>query len=425
MPGAPRKWRAGRAGASVFAPGRANLGGNANLARVRLFFYAFSMHNFSGVDDVAVVAERRARRVVIKLGTRLLTGGTTVLDPARMAAVAGAVAGARPAEVVIVSSGAVAAGFRALGHSVPPTRTRDRQAAAAVGQSRLMGLWSDAFRAVDRDVAQVLLTNDCLTDRRRWVAAQQALAALLQAGVVPIVNENDAVAVEEIVVGDNDTLAAMVAALVGADLLALLTDVPGVLRGDPTDPSAEIVRRAHGVSELYPFCLKKTAPESRGGMVTKLEAAERAGRYGIPTAIASGTDPRALAAVVRGEPAGTFISAAEHPLRARRHWMAVQRGLAGALVVDEGALDAIRRRASLLPSGVVGVRGRFRRGDLVAVVDSSGVEHARGIVRFDDRDVERIRGLHTLDVKQALGTTHGHVVMRPDRMVLAGEQGRR
>lgn len=369
--------------------------------------------------------QRPLRRIVLKLGTRLLTAGTTRLDPARMEAVARAVSAAGPAEVVIVSSGAVAAGFRALGHSAPPARTSDRQAAAAVGQSRLMSLWDEAFRAQGRDVAQVLLTNDCLTDRRRWLAARHALITLLQAGVVPIVNENDAVAVEEIAVGDNDTLAAMSAALVEADLLALLTDVAGVFRGHPDDPAAELVREARSAADLHALCFKKTSPESKGGMVTKLQAAERAGRYGIPTVIASGTDQRALTAVLRGGAAGTLISASEHPLRARRHWMAVQRGLGGAVVVDEGALEAIRRRASLLPSGVVDVRGRFRRGDLVAVVDSSGVEHARGIVRFDDREVDRIRGLHTLDVKQALGTTHGHVVMRPDRMVLAGEEGRR
>jgi glutamate 5-kinase len=156
-------------------------------------------------------------------------------------------------------------------------------------------------------------------------------------------------------------------------------------------------------------------------MTTKLEAAERAGRYGIPTVIASGVAPDSLPRILRGEPLGTRIAADPRPLPARRHWMAVQKGLKGYVVVDDGAVQAIRRHASLLPRGVVGVGGRFRRGDLVSVVDGRGVEQARGIVRFDDREVERIRGLHTTEVQEALGVDHGHVVMRPDRIVLSGE----
>lgn len=379
----------------------------------------------SGRSASEAGARQAVRRIVLKFGSRLLTGGTSSLDATLMAAVASAVASEPSAEIVIVSSGAVAAGFRALGHSKPPTRIQDRQAAAAVGQGRLMQMWANAFQEVGLEVAQVLLTNDCLTDRRRYIAARRALNTLIQAGVIPIVNENDTVSVEEIVVGDNDNLAAMSAALVDADLLVLLTDVPGVLSGDPArDPDAHVIARARTASELRGLCFRKKAVESKGGMVTKLEAAERAGRYGIPTIIAAGSDPGVLMAVVRGEAVGTYICADERPLRARRHWMAVQKGLTGSLVVDDGALQALQRRASLLPRGVVGVRGRFRRGDLVAVVDGHGVEHARGIVRFDDREVERIRGLHTKEVKRALGVEHGHVVMRPDRMVLAGEEGK-
>jgi glutamate 5-kinase len=377
------------------------------------------------VSESDVRGPDSARRIVLKLGSRLLTGGTTSLNPTRMARVARAVAEQEHTEVVIVSSGAIAAGFRTLGHTVPPKRIRDRQAAAAVGQTRLMTLWAEAFRTVGLDVAQVLLTNDCLTDRRRYNAARQALGALLQAGVIPIVNENDTVSLAEIGVGDNDNLAASTAALVDADVLALLTDVPGVLSGDPErDPDAAVVAEAASPSQLRELCFKKRAAESTGGMVTKLEAAERAGRFGIPTVIASGLDDESLRAVLKGEPAGTLIHAAQRPLAARRHWMAVQKGLSGALVVDDGAVRAIRRRASLLPSGVVRVQGRFRRGDLVRVLDVSGVEQARGIVRFDDREVDRIRGLHTLEVKGVLGVDNSQVVMRPDRMVLAGEEGR-
>ena len=387
------------------------------------------MDNVSSTANGVVHPDERARsdrRIILKFGSRLLTGGTTVLQPQHMADVAQATQAVPDREVVIVSSGAIAAGFRPLGHTSPPKRIRDRQAAAAVGQTRLMSLWADAFQTVGLEVAQVLLTNDCLTDRRRYNAARQALATLLQAGVVPIVNENDTVSLEEIGVGDNDNLAAVTAALVDADQLALLTDVPGVLSGDPeVDPDVHVISEASSAEELRSLCFKKKAVESVGGMHTKLEAAERAGRYGIPTVITSGLDEDSLGAVMRGEPTGTLIRAAERPLGARRHWMAVQKGLSGALVVDDGAVRAIRRRASLLPSGIVRVQGRFQRGDLISILDQNGVEQARGIVRFDDRDVDRIRGLHTLEVKAALGGGRGQVVMRPDRMVLAGEEGRR
>jgi glutamate 5-kinase len=399
------------------------------LASPLPFFYSLEMNKQSSTGALAL-RERTIdpldgigrRRVVLKLGSRLLTGGAKRLDPERLASVARAIAAAPGQEAVIVSSGAVAAGFDALGLDAPPTRIEERQAAAAVGQGRLMKMWADAFQEVDRTVAQVLLTNDCLTDRKRYNAARGAMRALLRAGIVPIVNENDTVSVEEIVVGDNDNLAAMTAALVDADLLALLTDVPGVLTADPEqDPTARLVERAGSAEELRSLCFAKKAIESTGGMVTKLEAAERAGRFGIPTVIADGTDASALAAVVSGRAAGTFIEADDEPLPARRHWMAVQKGLSGYLVVDDGAVRAIRGRASLLPSGIVGVGGRFRRGDLVSVVDGAGTEHARGIVRFDDREVDRIRGLHTAAVRATLGVEHGHVVMRPDRMVLSRE----
>lgn len=414
--------------------------GTRGLAGRSVSYYALSMHKYvhngggsgessAGPDRPDERAEGSRdtsggrRRVVLKFGSRLLTGGTTRLDPSRMRAIARAVAAARDVEVVVVSSGAVAAGFAALGHTTPPKKLSDRQAAAAVGQSRLMALWAEAFDDVGLQVAQILLTNDCLNDRKRYVSARRALGALLEAGIVPIVNENDTVSVDEIVVGDNDNLAAAAAALVDADLLALLSDVPGVLTGDPeTDPDAVVVGRSESVDELRALCFAKKAKESTGGMVTKLEAAERAGRYGIPTVIASGLDDETLRTVARGEVAGTLIVAQDEPLSARRHWMAVQKGLSGSLVVDDGAVRAIRRRANLLPSGVVGVRGRFRKGDLVSVVDGGGVERARGIVRFDDRDVEQIRGMHTTDVKKRLGVAHGHVVMRPDRMVLVDEE---
>ena len=365
----------------------------------------------------------KPKRVVLKLGSRTLTAGGAELCAETLARVAASVTSATDVEVVIVSSGAVAAGFRVLGFDAPPEAVRDRQAAAAVGQTRLMSMWEAVFRDRGRDVAQVLLTNDCLADRRRYVTVRDAFTALLDRGVIPIVNENDTVSVDEIMVGDNDNLAAITAALVDADLLVLLTDVAGVFARDPRkDPDVLPIPFARSAAELKELCFKKASPESIGGMVTKLEAAERAGRYGIPTVIASGTDADTISAVLRGDQIGTYIAPAAEPLRARQHWMAVQRRLEGSLVVDDGAVSAIRGRASLLPRGIVEVVGRFRKGDLVSVVDRAGVERARGIVRFDDRDVERIRGLHSSDLEQVLGREVGAVVMRSDRMFIMDEE---
>jgi len=365
----------------------------------------------------------KPKRVVLKLGSRTLTAGGAELCAETLARVAASVTSATDVEVVIVSSGAVAAGFRVLGFDAPPEAVRDRQAAAAVGQTRLMSMWEAVFRDRGRDVAQVLLTNDCLADRRRYVTVRDAFTALLDRGVIPIVNENDTVSVDEIMVGDNDNLAAITAALVDADLLVLLTDVAGVFARDPRkDPDVLPIPFARSAAELKELCFKKASSESIGGMVTKLEAAERAGRYGIPTVIASGTDADTISAVLRGDQIGTYIAPAAEPLRARQHWMAVQRRLEGSLVVDDGAVSAIRGRASLLPRGIVEVVGRFRKGDLVSVVDRAGVERARGIVRFDDRDVERIRGLHSSDLEQVLGREVGAVVMRSDRMFIMDEE---
>ena len=365
----------------------------------------------------------KPKRVVLKLGSRTLTAGGAELCAETLARVAASVTRATDVEVVIVSSGAVAAGFRVLGFDAPPEAVRDRQAAAAVGQTRLMSMWEAVFRDRGRDVAQVLLTNDCLADRRRYVTVRDAFTALLDRGVIPIVNENDTVSVDEIMVGDNDNLAAITAALVDADLLVLLTDVAGVFARDPRkDPDVLPIPFARSATELKELCFKKASRESIGGMVTKLEAAERAGRYGIPTVIASGTDADTISAVLRGDQIGTYIAPAAEPLRARQHWMAVQRRLEGSLVVDDGAVSAIRGRASVLPRGIVEVLGRFRKGDLVSVVDRAGVERARGIVRFDDRDVERIRGLHSSDLEQVLGREVGAVVMRSDRMFIMDEE---
>jgi glutamate 5-kinase len=360
----------------------------------------------------------RRRRVVLKLGSRLLTGGTPALLPERIRMYAAAVARNRAVETVIVSSGAVAAGYPTVGCSTVPGERRKRQAAAAVGQSLLMRTYAEAFAEHGIAVGQVLLTGESIRDRRRYVNARNAFAALFAAGVVPIVNENDAVTSEDCRVGDNDNLAAYTAALVDADLLVLFTDVPGVFDRDPSAGGASVIPFAASAEELRRFCYRKRSAESRGGMHTKLEAAEKAGRYGVPTVIASGLDPETVDAVYAGRPTGTRIAPYTEPLNAHQHWMAVQDPPAGQLLVDDGALAAIRAGSSLLARGVVRGTGRFTAGSVVSIVDTDGVERARGLTRFDDREIERIAGCHSSEIEGIVGYRAGTTVVRSDKLVM-------
>lgn len=360
----------------------------------------------------------RRRRVVLKLGSRLLTGGTGALLPERIRMYAAAVARHRGTETVIVSSGAVAAGYPSVGYATVPGEARKRQAAAAVGQTLLMRTYTEAFAEHGIPVGQLLLTGESIRDRRRYVNARNTFAAMFAAGVVPIVNENDAVSSDDCKVGDNDNLAAYTAALVDADLLVLFTDVPGVYDGDPSGGDARVIPFAGSADELRRFCYRKRAAESKGGMHTKLEAAEKAGRYGVPTVIASGLDPDTLDAVYAGRPAGTRIAAYSEPLNAHQHWMAIQRRPAGQLLVDDGALAALRAGNSLLARGVVRGAGRFAAGTVVSIVDRQGVEQARGVTRFDDRDIERIAGRHSSEIATIVGYRAGTTVVRSDRLVM-------
>jgi glutamate 5-kinase len=372
---------------------------------------------------MAALRRMAARRLVVKLGSRLLTGGGQELDRGRVSVYVDAVARHREVEVVLVSSGAVAAGYGRLGMSVPPVTLRERQAAAAVGQPRLMRMYAELFAAHGLEVGQVLLTQDGLADRRRYLDARAALGSLFAAGVVPVVNENDAVSVREIRIGDNDNLAAYTAALVEADALVLLTDVPGVYDREPSEPGARLIEASSTASELRPYCYRKRARESTGGMATKLEAAEKASAYGIPTVIASGLDAAAVECVFAGRPVGTRIAGSPAPLPARRHWMAVQPRVPGGLVVDDGALAALSRGGnSLLPRGVTGVVGRFQPGDVVSILDGRGVERARGVVAYDDREVARIKGRHSDEIEEILGYRATREVVRADRIVMLEER---
>ena len=363
-----------------------------------------------------------ARRVVVKVGSGLVTAPNVGPDPDSIERLAADVAAVRrDREVALVSSGAIATGMARLALPERPRLIPEKQAAAAVGQSALMWQYEIAFKRHGLMVGQVLLTAQDIGDRTRYLNARNTLLALLAFGVVPIVNENDTVAVEEIKVGDNDNLSALVASLVEADLLILLTDVDGLYTADPSrDPSA---MRLDTVETITDAVVKMAGAHqdglSVGGMATKLQAAQKAAASGIPMVIASGREPGTLARIVAGEPVGTYFAPKADRLGARKRWIAFAAPPQGRLTVDAGAAGALTRQGrSLLPSGITDVDGEFNAGDVVAVVDSEGREFARGLVNFDTGELRRIRGAKTQEIETRLGYKSFDEVIHRDNLVI-------
>ncbi len=334
----------------------------------------------------------RARRLVVKIGSRTLSS-----DSGIYARIAAGVAAAREEgrAVVLVSSGAIALGMSKLGYASRPREMAKLQAAAAAGQSVLMHHYEEAFRAVKLAVAQVLLTHADLADRARANNARAALAALLDAGAVPILNENDSVSVEEIKFGDNDQLAAMVTPLVDADLLILLSDVEGLLDGSGSRvPVVRDVQRdalPHVRSDRT-----RVGTVGTGGMASKLEAARMATLAGASAVVADARQDEVLESILRGEDVGTVFAPAPERISAKKYWIAFTLRPKGVIVLDKGAAEAVRTRGkSVLPVGVLGVRGSFRVGDAVRLTDGDGVELARGLARCSAEDAARVAGRAT------------------------------
>ena len=327
-----------------------------------------------------------ARRIVVKVGSALVTGEAGAADAAWLAALAADVARlrARGQQVLVVSSGAVALGRRRLGLGRRALTLAEKQAAAAAGQSALMRAWEEAFEPHGLIAAQVLLTRDDTEVRRRWLNARATVETLLALGVIPVVNENDTVVTEEIRYGDNDRLAARVAQMSGADVLVLLSDVDGLYTADPRrDPDARHLPRITRLTreiEAMAGGANAAAGVGTGGMATKLAAARMAQAAGCATVITLGTRPAPLAAVEAGEPA-TVVEPATTPAAAYKAWIAGSLAPAGAMVVDDGAAAALRRGKSLLAAGVRKVEGRFDKGDAVVVRDEAGHEIGRGLAR--------------------------------------------
>jgi len=377
-----------------------------------------------GADQLAHKARllRRVRRAVVKIGSNVLAGPGG-LRRGRIRALAAEIAALTAAgrQIVVVSSGAVAAGAVRLGRR--RSRIEWRQAAAAVGQLWLMAAYERAFAAHDRHVAQVLLTHADLADRRRYLNARHTLRTLLDLGIVPVVNENDTVAVEELRFGDNDNLSALTASLVEADLLVMLSDVDGLHTRDPRlDPAAAPVRVARAGDAPEAGAGPTLSDVGTGGMATKLAAARKAAAAGIPTLIADGTRDGVLAAIF--DPAGevgTLLLAEGDPLAHRKHWIAYALKPAGTLHLDEGAERALASGGrSLLPSGVRAVVGGFGVGDCVRCVGPDGREFARGLVNYTAAELEKIKGAHTRDIERLLGYKGSAEVIHRDDLVVLG-----
>ncbi len=363
------------------------------------------------------------KRLVVKIGSGVLSRGAIGLHRDTIQKVAESLAGlaARRIEPILVSSGAILAGMEALGLRDRPRELPLKQAAAAVGQSHLMRAYEEAFQPCGLRVAQILLTQEDLRNRGRYLNARNTLFTLLGLQVVPIVNENDTVAVREIQFGDNDTLSALVAQLAQADLLVILTDTTGVFTADPhRDPTARLIPLVRPQDAIGSFCAEDTgSAASIGGMTSKVRAARRAALAGIPTVVACGREPDVIDAILRGDEVGTFFIPSRVRMHSRKRWLAFASQPRGGIVVDAGAKAAlVAGGKSLLASGIRATQRSFRPGDVVSLLDANGREFGRGLANYSRDDVERIRGLRSDAIARTLGVKPYDEVVHRDNLVI-------
>ena len=364
-----------------------------------------------------------ARRIVIKVGSSILASVEKGLHQDVFSRLAREISTLKRQgyEIILVSSGAIAAGMEKLGLRSRPQTITQKQATAAIGQSRLMNIYESHFSRHQQMVAQILLTRDDLSHRRRFLNARNTLLALLQLGIIPIINENDTVVVDEIKVGDNDNLSALITNLIEADLLIILTNIDGLCDADPKlNPHARCIPLVEDIDvNLGRMVGEMTSETSVGGMVSKIQAAKKTSRFGISTVIASGMREGVLHQILRGKEIGTLILPKADALSSRKHWIAFNLKPKGDLIVDDGAKRAIAQRGkSLLPSGVVKVRGDFGRGDPVSCIGPRGKEFARGLVNYSASELDKIRGLKTKQIEKALGYKYSDEVIHRDDLVV-------
>ncbi|NLA74587.1 MAG: glutamate 5-kinase [Deltaproteobacteria bacterium] len=369
---------------------------------------------------------KNIRRIVIKAGSGILTGKDG-LNNVVINSLTSDICNLRSKgfEVILVSSGAIAAGMKKMGYEKRPDGISEKQAMAAIGQGRLMMAYEKAFGCHGVTVAQILITRDDLNNRRRYLNARNTVLTLLSWGVVPIINENDTVVIDEIKFGDNDNLSAMVANMTGSNLLTLLTDIDGLYDDDP---------RSNNNARLIPL-IKKIAGShlqyansvpgalGTGGMASKITAARKATLKGIPVIIANGYTKNIIRKVMKGEEVGTLFLPQTKTICGRKHWIAFTRAIKGEIIIDDGAVKAlIKNGKSLLPSGVIGLSGKFNRGDSVQIVDRNGNEIAAGMVDYSYSELEKIKGLNSQKIEDMLGFKHNDEIIHRDNLLITNGQ---
>ena len=364
-----------------------------------------------------------AKTLVVKVGSSLVTNNGEGLDQAAIAAWASQIAQLVRVgkQVVLVSSGAVAEGMQRLGWKKRPTAVNELQAAAAVGQMGLVQMYETCFTQYGLHTAQVLLTHDDLADRKRYLNARSTLRTLLDLKVIPIINENDTVVTDEIRFGDNDTLGSLVANLIEADALVILTDQHGLYSADPRkDPKAQFIQHAiAGTPALEAMAGGAGSSVGTGGMLTKILAAKRASRSGAHTVIASGREPDVLVRLAQGEIIGTHLQATQMKTAARKQWLADHLQLRGKLTLDNGAVKVLKQDGkSLLPIGVTAVEGSFERGEVVACCDETGREIARGLVNYSAAETARILKKPSSEIEKILGYVDEASLIHRDNLIL-------
>ncbi len=365
----------------------------------------------------------KVHRIVLKVGSQVLTAKGRSLSQAVFNRLARELSAAKKKgyEMVIVSSGAIAAGMARLGLLEKPKTIPQKQAAAAIGQSALMWNYERAFTCYGEKVAQVLLTRDDLSNRRRYLNARNTLLTLLGLGVIPIINENDTVVVEEIKFGDNDNLSALVTSLVNADLLIILSDIDGLYDRDPRlSKNAKLIPLVRQVTtEMEKKASGTLSPISIGGMVTKLQAARKAALFGVPMILANGMVEGILERIFQAEDVGTLFTSEVNKLNSRKHWIAFTLEPQGRIIVDDGAKKAILQKGkSLLPSGVLAAEGEFSLGDPVVLVDLQKQEFAKGLSNYGSAEINKIKGLKTTEVENKLGYKYGDEIIHRDDLVV-------
>ena len=367
------------------------------------------------------------KKIVIKIGSAVLTDNGVLHRPA-IARLADDIAFLRKKgyQTAIVSSGAIASGVGKMGLSRKPVTIPQKQAAAAVGQGSLMYAYEEAFNTHQLLVAQILLTREDLTNRQRYLNARNTLITLLEWGIIPIINENDTVAVDEIKFGDNDNLSALIAHLIESDLLIVLTDTEGLYDRDPReDPKARLIPMVERVDgKVVDYTSKYSGAWGLGGMRSKIMAARKVTAGGIPVIVANGRKPGVLQEIIKGKPLGTFFLPQKPLLSRKKHWIAFTLKPKGEIVVDEGAKKAVTEKGkSLLPSGVVEVRGRFGIGACVSLVDQTDRVVGKGLVNYSSSDIMKIRGLKTSEIERRLEFKHSDEVIHRDNMVITKAEG--